>query len=80
MWKTLRIGNWTYQWLVGKYLQESERKKNSSTFLRMLLSSIADENDRWNEYNETKAALVNFCDKTSEVAANQLKVDHIKDH
>ena len=40
----------------------------------MLLSSIADQNDRLNEYNETKAALVKLRDKTSEVAVDQLKV------
>ena len=86
--------DWTYLWLLGKYQMidaakkrehhlyklKFERKKTLQIFLSTLLTSIADGNDRWNEYNRVKAELVKICDKASENAVDNLKFVHIEDH
>ena len=88
------VNDWTYLWLLGKYQMidvakkrerylyklNFERKNTLQIFLRTLLTSIANGNDRWNEYNRVKAELVKICDKASESAIDSLKFVHIEDH
>ena len=86
--------DWTYLWMVGKFQvieiakqrerqikkRSLERKQTLQIFLRTVLKSIAEGNDRWHEYNQIKAELVKINDKESEEAVDHLKFDHIKDH
>ena len=88
------VKDWTYLWIVGKYQmiamakerercirkERLERKRTLQVFLRTLLRSIANGNDRWKEFNDTKDALIKISDKESEDAVDLLKFEHIKDH
>ena len=88
------VEDWTYIWTVGKYQmieiakarehimkkQRMERKCTLQVFLRTLLRSIANGHDRWQEFNETKNALIKISDKEAEDAVDLLKFEHIKDH